>query len=225
VLLLVVSETGLVYTFTTAKLQPLVTQPEGKNLIQACLNAPHGQVPSSMPVGQPIGRSGAPMSMPGNVPGGLSIGDEGTEDKSDGPDEGRPDKRRRRANSSAPPPPAPPGRASPSTAAPLTMAAPGNQLSSQASSNPPGMTPSPGATHVQPPQQGYPGQPSPYQHSQDSQSPGMYGNGHVLPPAGAYYAGTAPQGSPTTPHMPQHGQPWGPPPGQAVQQGAQYARR
>ncbi|KAG2033788.1 SRF-type transcription factor (DNA-binding and dimerization domain)-domain-containing protein, partial [Suillus americanus] len=40
VLLLVVSETGLVYTFTTSKLQPLVTQPEGKNLIQACLNAP-----------------------------------------------------------------------------------------------------------------------------------------------------------------------------------------
>jgi hypothetical protein len=34
VLLLVVSETGLVYTFTTAKLQPLVTKPEGKNLIQ-----------------------------------------------------------------------------------------------------------------------------------------------------------------------------------------------
>ncbi|KZZ96355.1 MADS box protein [Ascosphaera apis ARSEF 7405] len=40
VLLLVVSETGLVYTFTTRKLQPLVTKPEGKNLIQACLNAP-----------------------------------------------------------------------------------------------------------------------------------------------------------------------------------------
>ena len=57
-LLLVVSETGLVYTFTTPKLQPLVTKPEGKNLIQvssypsqlnprrtdtylqACLNAP-----------------------------------------------------------------------------------------------------------------------------------------------------------------------------------------
>lgn len=53
------SETGLVYTFTTPKLQPLVTKPEGKNLIQvlppthlplppyptdphlqACLNAP-----------------------------------------------------------------------------------------------------------------------------------------------------------------------------------------
>lgn len=28
------SETGLVYTFTTPKLQPLVTKPEGKNLIQ-----------------------------------------------------------------------------------------------------------------------------------------------------------------------------------------------
>ncbi|KAJ2706581.1 transcription factor of the MADS box [Coemansia sp. IMI 203386] len=40
VLLLVVSETGLVYTFTTPKLQPIVTQPEGKNLIQACLNVP-----------------------------------------------------------------------------------------------------------------------------------------------------------------------------------------
>ncbi|CDH56377.1 mads box transcription factor mcm1 [Lichtheimia corymbifera JMRC:FSU:9682] len=40
VLLLVVSETGLVYTFTTPKLQPLVTKPEGKSLIQSCLNAP-----------------------------------------------------------------------------------------------------------------------------------------------------------------------------------------
>ncbi|KAI0084812.1 SRF-type transcription factor (DNA-binding and dimerization domain)-domain-containing protein, partial [Irpex rosettiformis] len=80
VLLLVVSETGLVYTFTTAKLQPLVTQPEGKNLIQACLNAPHGQLPSTMPVGTPLGRSSAiPHSPaqpapPPNVPGGLSIG-------------------------------------------------------------------------------------------------------------------------------------------------------
>ncbi|GAN04550.1 SRF-TF-domain-containing protein [Mucor ambiguus] len=40
VFLLVVSETGLVYTFTTPKLQPLVTRPEGKSLIQECLNAP-----------------------------------------------------------------------------------------------------------------------------------------------------------------------------------------
>ena len=39
VLLLVVSETGLVYTFTTPKLQPLVTQPEGKNLIQVTLSS------------------------------------------------------------------------------------------------------------------------------------------------------------------------------------------
>lgn len=34
------SETGHVYTFATPKLQPLITKPEGKNLIQACLNAP-----------------------------------------------------------------------------------------------------------------------------------------------------------------------------------------
>ncbi|EIW67748.1 hypothetical protein TREMEDRAFT_20130, partial [Tremella mesenterica DSM 1558] len=40
VLLLVVSETGLVYTFTTPKMQPMVQRPEGKNLIQACLNSP-----------------------------------------------------------------------------------------------------------------------------------------------------------------------------------------
>ncbi|KAL1974174.1 hypothetical protein VTN31DRAFT_5734 [Thermomyces dupontii] len=47
VLLLVVSETGLVYTFTTPKLQPLVTKPEGKNLIQACLNAPEPSGPEN----------------------------------------------------------------------------------------------------------------------------------------------------------------------------------
>jgi hypothetical protein len=35
VLPLIMSETGLIYTFTTT-LQPLITQPEGKNLIQAC---------------------------------------------------------------------------------------------------------------------------------------------------------------------------------------------
>lgn len=40
VLLLVASETGHVYTFATPKLQPLITKPEGKNLIQSCLNAP-----------------------------------------------------------------------------------------------------------------------------------------------------------------------------------------
>jgi hypothetical protein len=39
-LLLVASETGHVYTFATPKLQPFVTLPEGKSLIQACLNSP-----------------------------------------------------------------------------------------------------------------------------------------------------------------------------------------
>ena len=39
VLLLVASETGHVYTFATPKLQPLITKPEGKGLIQQCLNA------------------------------------------------------------------------------------------------------------------------------------------------------------------------------------------
>ena len=40
VLLLIVSETGLIYTFTTPRLSPLVTTAEGKNLIQVYLNAP-----------------------------------------------------------------------------------------------------------------------------------------------------------------------------------------
>lgn len=48
VLLLVASETGHVYTFATPKLQPLITNPEGKNLIQACLNAPD-QAPPEIP--------------------------------------------------------------------------------------------------------------------------------------------------------------------------------
>ena len=46
VLLLVVSETGLVYTFTTPKLQPLVTKAEGKNLIQVTNEASH-QLPKT----------------------------------------------------------------------------------------------------------------------------------------------------------------------------------
>ncbi|KAK3196313.1 transcription factor of the MADS box [Lecanicillium sp. MT-2017a] len=83
VLLLVVSETGLVYTFTTPKLQPLVTKAEGKNLIQACLNAPEpasgnengvegDQVDSPEESGQHIppqgNRPGMPQNphMPGN---------------------------------------------------------------------------------------------------------------------------------------------------------------
>jgi len=50
VLLLVASETGHVYTFATPKLQPLITKPDGKNLIQACLNA--SDTLQSQPAGQ-----------------------------------------------------------------------------------------------------------------------------------------------------------------------------
>jgi hypothetical protein len=45
VLLLVASESGHVYTFATPKLQPLITEQEGKNLIQNCLNAPSSNNP------------------------------------------------------------------------------------------------------------------------------------------------------------------------------------
>ncbi|MCJ1408287.1 transcription factor of the MADS box [Ptychographa xylographoides] len=80
VLLLVVSETGLVYTFTTPKLQPLVTKSEGKNLIQACLNAPEPASDSQNGVGddepgnspEDVGHAQVPtqqVSMPRN--GGL----------------------------------------------------------------------------------------------------------------------------------------------------------
>lgn len=50
VLLLVVSETGLVYTFTTPKLQPLVTKAEGKNLIQVGHSLPSGGAQTLCPV-------------------------------------------------------------------------------------------------------------------------------------------------------------------------------
>lgn len=53
VLLLVASETGHVYTFATPKLQPIITQPEGKNLIQACLNAQPDIFPTEKPFYQP----------------------------------------------------------------------------------------------------------------------------------------------------------------------------
>eukprot|EP00002_Diphylleia_rotans_P036651 TRINITY_DN80_c0_g3_i3.p1 TRINITY_DN80_c0_g3~~TRINITY_DN80_c0_g3_i3.p1 ORF type:complete len:236 (-),score=29.67 TRINITY_DN80_c0_g3_i3:697-1404(-) len=49
VLLLVASETGHVYTFATPKLQPLITKPEGKNLIQSCLNSPDAGAPTLPP--------------------------------------------------------------------------------------------------------------------------------------------------------------------------------
>ncbi|KAF8177013.1 hypothetical protein BJ912DRAFT_1024266 [Pholiota molesta] len=123
VLLLVVSETGLVYTFTTAKLQPLVTQPEGKNLIQACLNAPtalclhHARRRPSRPHVRPMNIPGPPPSA--NIPGGLSISGAPTVKEDDNDDDhledtaashgGRPatgDKRRRRGSSTSGPAPA-----------------------------------------------------------------------------------------------------------------------
>ncbi|WVQ73554.1 hypothetical protein IAR50_003132 [Cryptococcus sp. DSM 104548] len=67
VLLLVVSETGLVYTFTTSKLQPLVQKQEGKSLIQACLNAPEGFGPD----GEPADAGPVPATKAKN--GGLAI--------------------------------------------------------------------------------------------------------------------------------------------------------
>ncbi|KAG6377069.1 hypothetical protein JVT61DRAFT_1119 [Boletus reticuloceps] len=137
VLLLVVSETGLVYTFTTAKLQPLVTQPEGKNLIQACLNSsnqasPHGP---NVPVGAPMNRSTQSIPMPpagtANLPGGLSIpgGPVGgpAPTKEDGDEEGDDevvhggrtasagDKRRRRPSTTAASAPGRTGPGSPQT--------------------------------------------------------------------------------------------------------------
>lgn len=65
VLLLVASETGHVYTFATPKLQPLITKPDGKNLIQACLNAPE-VVPPSPPAHHPTpaARAMQPYSEP-----------------------------------------------------------------------------------------------------------------------------------------------------------------
>ncbi|KAI0125221.1 SRF-type transcription factor [Xylariales sp. AK1849] len=85
VLLLVVSETGLVYTFTTPKLQPLVTKAEGKNLIQACLNAPEptpggengaddpNQIdsPEEPPNAHLPPQSGRPGMAPSHMPGGY----------------------------------------------------------------------------------------------------------------------------------------------------------
>ncbi|KAH8919056.1 SRF-TF-domain-containing protein, partial [Atractiella rhizophila] len=46
VLLLIVSESGLVYTYSTEKLQPIVVEKEGKELIQRCLTAPNPEEPT-----------------------------------------------------------------------------------------------------------------------------------------------------------------------------------
>ncbi|KAH8101658.1 hypothetical protein DFH11DRAFT_1736154 [Phellopilus nigrolimitatus] len=91
-LLLVVSETGLLYTFTIAKLQPLVKQLEGKNLIQACLNVPHRPLPSNMPAGnspnQPqmasMQATGGTRNFPGLSISGTPPGGPGQEDDAGG---------------------------------------------------------------------------------------------------------------------------------------------
>ncbi|KAG8692672.1 transcription factor of the MADS box [Ceratobasidium sp. 428] len=112
VLLLVVSETGLVYTFTTAKLQPLVTQPEGKNLIQACLNAPNGSLPGGGPASgpgmpppppAPRGRTNLNMTVPaGASPSHDAEGEDDGEGSADSPNTGSAKGRqRRRTNSSS----------------------------------------------------------------------------------------------------------------------------
>ncbi|CAI4048058.1 hypothetical protein SKDZ_13G1740 [Saccharomyces kudriavzevii ZP591] len=45
ILLLILANSGLVYTFTTPKLEPVVREDEGKNLIKACINAPNSPDP------------------------------------------------------------------------------------------------------------------------------------------------------------------------------------
>ncbi|OAX37087.1 SRF-TF-domain-containing protein [Rhizopogon vinicolor AM-OR11-026] len=213
VLLLVVSETGLVYTFTTSKLQPLVTQPEGKNLIQACLNAPHGSLPSAMPVGAPIGRASGPMSLPGpgstNLPGGLAIpggpvGGPQSATKEDGDDDDEEVARGNRAATAGDK-----RRRRPSTGTGPGRAGPGSPQTPNSSIPPPLSIPS---SHQQPPQPppqsqislGSPTSPQ-QQHSQVPQSP-QYGTS----PTGGYAhaqhhghhgPGGGHAGSPTDPGM------------------------
>ncbi|KAJ8520682.1 hypothetical protein ONZ45_g2511 [Pleurotus djamor] len=239
VLLLVVSETGLVYTFTTAKLQPLVTQPEGKNLIQACLNAPQGSLPSSMPIGPPLGRA-QPMntsnSSSNNLPGGLSInssqgGAPVKEDDDQDEEEVRAGPKRRRrasttsaatgANSSPPPPPqsVQGGTAGANqlnlTGSPTSPQQAHSQL--QGTNSPSSF--SPAATYAQP-----------GQHHTDPGS-AMYGSPHMMgQPAHSYYTGgpgqaPAQQQLGGMPQQQQHGH-WAQPAQQQQQvQGGHYGRR
>jgi pheromone receptor transcription factor len=243
VLLLVVSETGLVYTFTTAKLQPLVTQPEGKNLIQACLNAPHGQLPSQMPVGTPIGRSSGPIppSHP-NVSGGLSINSKDDEGEREEPERTTTGSKRRRRGSTA-------NQANAAAAANSSSPAASN---ANARSAPPPQSPHspsaqmpPASVNIPPargsgPQMTMGGSPPqahahPHQHQQPSNNyshgpfpGGTTPDGNVLyaqpmmgPPPGYGYPGSQPQGG-APQAMPGAPQPsWGPP----VQQSGHYGRR
>ncbi|EIN12408.1 SRF-TF-domain-containing protein [Punctularia strigosozonata HHB-11173 SS5] len=241
VLLLVVSETGLVYTFTTAKLQPLVTQPEGKNLIQACLNAPHGTLPSSMPVGTPLGRtSGAiPGPMNSNVPGGLSIGNKEEDAGDDKDDDGArggasQDAKRRRRSSTSQSAPRPTSTQSPNHSPgqpmppPLTIPGSGAPQQQGAQAALPMGSPStqaqqaPGAQGYAPP---HASPTTPYGHHAPAHAQGdpagMYG-GHMMAPPGGYYSQPqAPQG--VQQHQQAHGH-WGQP--QQVQPAnSHYGRR
>ncbi|KAJ7069769.1 SRF-type transcription factor (DNA-binding and dimerization domain)-domain-containing protein [Mycena amicta] len=224
VLLLVVSETGLVYTFTTAKLQPLVTQPEGKNLIQACLNAPHGTLPSSMPVGQPIGRSSGPMGGPGgppvssNMPGGLSISggaaNSTSKDDEEGNDEDDP-----RASTGAPSSNTR-SATSPHANAPPPLSIPsGSPTSPQQTHAPSATSPaqySAGGTYHPSQHQHHDGQMQ-YPYSPTSYS---YPQGSAPPSQGA--SGPQQLGGLAAAAAQQHGH-WAPPPGQV--QGGAYSRR
>jgi len=78
VLLLVASETGHVYTFATPKLQPLITKTEGKNLIQACLNAPD---PQQMGDQQDLGQA---LDNGGPMPQGMGQANYGLDDLEQG---------------------------------------------------------------------------------------------------------------------------------------------
>lgn len=233
------SETGLVYTFTTAKLQPLVTQPEGKNLIQACLNAPHGSLPAAGGGGQPMNRMSNTSSQPArsNVPGGLSIGnkeDEGEGDEDDGtggatPTSAKPRTRRRTSSG-----PVPGGLPSPATG---NQKGPSNSLTSpnqpappqpgismhQQQGNAPQLALSP--PHGQPPppysQTAHPGQVSnvsPYSSSPDGSGGYLQGHGHPGHPQmlAQYHLNQSAN------HQPQH---WGGQPTQPVSQNTQYGRR
>lgn len=235
--MLVVSETGLVYTFTTAKLQPLVTQPEGKNLIQACLNSPHGQLPSSMPIGAPIGRTSAPLGAsgtpPSNLPGGLSISgapkdDEGGEpDEEEASHEGRGKKRQRRGSTSNS---RGGGGSGPQTSPHAANAAiPPAPLNIPQQPQQP-LAPSPQQQHQQVPSSSqYQG----YGHHQQQQSdPNMYGGPHMMPPPNAY--SYSPTGGPggqqqqlgglAAAAAQQHGH-WAPGPPAPVGQGGYGGRR
>lgn len=87
VLLLVVSETGLVYTFTTPKLQPLVTKAEGKNLIQVCFRCGSCTLPSIPHLGMGnlgpflvLSLANCDLQACLNAPEPTSAGDNGVDD-------------------------------------------------------------------------------------------------------------------------------------------------